>query len=160
MEMLLWLEQTWLGVFVRESDSILGYPTILFLHTLGLATVAGLSGVLSLRVLGFGEKVPFVVLTPFVTAIWVGFAVTVASGTALLVADASTKVRMPVLWIKLVFVALALVSVHQLTKRVFRNPLADRSPLAPRARMFAASALACWVGATVAGRLMAYITPF
>lgn len=160
MEVLLWLEETSLAVFVRESASIWGYPTVLFLHTFGLAIVAGLSGLLSLRVLGFAPKVPFAALTPFLTPIWVGFALTVASGTALIVADASMKLRMPVLWIKFVFVALALVCVHQLTKQVFRNPLADRSPLPPRAQMFAASALVCWVGATTAGRLIAYVTPF
>ena len=30
--------------WVRESGSLLGYPAILFLHTIGLATVAGLNG--------------------------------------------------------------------------------------------------------------------
>jgi hypothetical protein len=30
--------------WVRESGSLLGYPFILFLHTIGLATVAGLNG--------------------------------------------------------------------------------------------------------------------
>jgi hypothetical protein len=157
MEFLEWLETNRLALFVRESNSMWAYPTILFLHTLGLSMVAGFSAFLNLRVLGFARKVPFGALTPFITTIWVGFAVTAASGTALLVADASTKMRSPVFYIKLVFVALALVNLHLLTKRVFRNPLADRSPLPRQAHMLAASSLLFWVGATTAGRLMAYI---
>ncbi len=157
MDWLVWLEETRLAGFVRESDSILAYPTILFMHTLGLATVAGLSALLNLRVLGFARTVPIAALTPFITAIWVGFAVTAASGTALLVADASNKMRSPVFYIKLVFVALALVNLHVLTTRVFRNPLAERTPLSREVLILAASSLLFWAGATTAGRLMAYL---
>ena len=156
MEMLLWLEQTWLGVFVRESDSILGYPTVLFLHTVGLATVAGLSAALDLRVLGFARRVPLAALTPFITVIWVGFGVAAASGIALLVADVS-KLRSPVFYVKLALVALALVILQRLTRRVFRNPLAERSPLSREVQVLAVSSLLFWAGATTAGRLMAYL---
>jgi hypothetical protein len=159
MELLLWLEETRLAGWVRESDSLLAYPTVLFLHTLGLAMVAGLSALLNLRVLGFARNVPFSALTPFITTIWVGFAITVVSGTALLVAEASTKMRIPVLYVKLVFVALALVTLHLLAKQVFRNPLADRAPLPRQAHLLAASSLLFWAGATTAGRLIAYIGP-
>jgi hypothetical protein len=157
MELLLWLENTRLALFVRESNSILAYPTVLFLHTLGLATVAGLSAFLNLRVLGFARTLPFAALTPFITAIWVGFAVTAASGTALLIANASSKVTSPIFLVKLVFVGLAVATLHLMTKRVFRNPLADRSPLPRQAQVLAASSLLFWVGATMAGRLMAYL---
>lgn len=157
MDFLLWLESTRIALFVRESNSILAYPTILFLHTIGLATVAGLSAFVDLRVLGFAGKVPFAALKPFITAIWVGFALAAASGTALLIAGASTKTFSPVFQLKLVLVALALVNLHLLTKRVVRNPLAERAPLPRQARMLAVSSLLLWAGATTAGRLMAYL---
>lgn len=157
MDLLLWLEDTRIALYVRESNSILAYPTILFLHTLGLATVAGLSAFLNLRVLGFARTLPFAALRPFITLIWVGFAVTAASGTALLIANASSKVQSPIFLVKLVFVALAVATLHLLTKQVFRNPLADRSPLPQRAHVLAVLSLLFWVGATTTGRLMAYI---
>jgi hypothetical protein len=157
MDLLLWLEETWLALYVRESESILGYPTVLFMHTLGLAMVAGFSAVLNLRVLGFARSIPYGALAAFIPVIWIGLAVTVASGTALIVAAASTKLLMPVFHIKLIFVVAALVMLHRLTKQVFRNPLADRSPLPPRAHLLALASLVCWAGATTAGRLMAYI---
>ena len=147
MELLLWLENTSFATsgYVK-SNSILGYPTILFLHTLGLATVAGLSTFLNLRVLGFApHSCPLHVLTPFIRAIWVAFAVTAASGTALLVANAAARAQSPVFLIKLVFVALAVVTLQVMTKRVFRNPLADQSPLPRQAHVLAVLSLLFWV---------------
>lgn len=156
MESLQWLEETWLAVWVRESNSIWAYPTVLYLHTLGLAVVAGLSAALGLRVLGFGRAVPYAALAPFFTAIWLGFAVTVVSGTALLVADTS-KLQSPVFYVKLVFVGLALVALRRLEARLFQNPLAEQLPPPRDARVLAASSLLFWVGATTAGRLIAYL---
>ena len=37
------LQQSAFARFVGESGSLLGYPTVLFLHTQGLGTVAGVS---------------------------------------------------------------------------------------------------------------------
>jgi hypothetical protein len=157
MELLLWLESTRLATFVRESNSIFAYPTVLFMHTLGLATVAGLNAFLNLRVLGFARTLPFAALTRFVTAIWVGFAVTAASGTALLIANASSKVQSPIFFVKLAFVGLGVATLHLMTKQVFRNPLADQSPLPRQAHVLAVLSLLFWVAATTVGRLMAYL---
>ena len=157
MELLLWLEETRLAAWVGGANTILAYPTVLFLHTIGLVTVAGFSAVLNLRVLGVAPRLPFSALTPFIPIIWVAFAVTAASGTALLLPTASSKVPSAIFLIKLAFVGLALATVHLMSKQIFRNPLADRSPLPRRARVMAASSLFCWAAATTAGRLMAYI---
>lgn len=157
MELLLWLENTSFATWVREGATILAYPTILFLHTVGLATVAGLTTVLNLRVLGIARTLPFVVLTPFIPVIWIAFAVTFASGTALFIANPAPRVESLVFLIKLVFVALAVVTLHLMTKRIFRNPLADQSPLPRQARVLAVASMLFWVAATTAGRLMAYI---
>jgi hypothetical protein len=159
MEFLLWLEENRFATWVRESGSIWGYPTILFLHTLGLATVAGLSSGLNLRLLGFARKLPLASLTPFITVIWAAFAVTAASGAALLIADATTKMLSPVFYVKMVFVGLALFNLHLLSTRVFHDPAVDRTPLTSHVRLLAITSLLFWVGATTAGRLMAYLGP-
>ena len=49
MSFLLWLELTRIGTFVRESESLLGYPTFSTLHTIGLAIIVGLSTVVAVR---------------------------------------------------------------------------------------------------------------
>ena len=73
MEFILQLQHSSVMDWVRESGSLLGYPTILFLHTLGLATVAGLNGAIDLRLLGVGAKVPLSSLTRFFPFIWLAF---------------------------------------------------------------------------------------
>ena len=57
----------------------------------------------------------------------------------------------------MVFVFLAVATLQLMSKRVFRNPRADQAPLPGEARMLAMASLIFWIGATTAGRLMAYI---
>ena len=52
MDFIIQLQHSAVMDWVRESGSLLGYPAILFLHTIGLATVAGLNGAIDLRLLG------------------------------------------------------------------------------------------------------------
>src|SRR4051794_8756156 len=58
MDLLVWLEQTALASWVRESSSLWAYPTILFMHTLGMSMVAGLSSAIDLRIVGVGREIP------------------------------------------------------------------------------------------------------
>jgi hypothetical protein len=81
------------------------------------------------------------------------------SGTILLIADAEQKLRTPVFWVKIIFIILALVNLRLQRRRVFADPELDARPLSSQARLLAATSLIFWVGATTAGRLMAYIGP-
>ena len=159
MEFILQLQHSAPMDWVRESGSLLGYPTILFLHTMGLATVAGLNGAIDLRLLGVGAKVPLSSLTRFFPFIWLAFGLTAVTGVILLIADAEAKLASPVFYVKLVFIVLALVNLHLLKRRVFADPTVDTHPLTSQARLLALSSLVFWVGATTAGRLMAYLGP-
>ena len=159
MEFILQLQHSSVMDWVRESGSLLGYPTILFLHTLGLATVAGLNGAIDLRLLGVGAKVPLSSLTRFFPFIWLAFGLTAVTGVILLIADAEAKLASPVFYVKLVFIVLALITLHLLKRRIFADPNVDTHPLTSQARMLALSSLVFWVGATTAGRLMAYLGP-
>ena len=51
IDALTFLENNELSVFIREFPSVFGFPTILFLHTLGLAMVAGVSIAIDLWIL-------------------------------------------------------------------------------------------------------------
>ena len=159
MDFILQLQHSAVMDWVRESGSLLGYPTILFLHTLGLATVAGLNGAIDLRLLGVAAKVPLSSLTRFFPFIWLAFGLTAVTGVILLIADAEAKLASPVFYVKLVFIMLALINLHLLKRRVFADPNVDTHPLTSQARMLALSSLVFWVGATTAGRLMAYLGP-
>jgi hypothetical protein len=156
MEFAQQLQQTAIARFVGESGSLLGYPTILFLHTLGLATVAGLSAGIDLRVLGLAPALRLGPMLRFYPLMWVAFAVATLSGLALLVADATTKLAQTVFYVKLLFVALAVVTMV-LMRRVLRDPMVDERPLDGSVKGLAAASLVLWIAATVAGRLIAYI---
>lgn len=158
MEWLVWLESWSLSVWVRESGSLWSYPTVLFLHTVGLAFAVGMSAVISLRVLGAAHEMPLAPLEGFYRVLWMGFWVNAASGVALLIADATTKLTNPVFFIKMICVVLAMVSMGRI-RRGLRIGHGVGSPASQTTRTFAWVSLVVWTGAILAGRLMAYIGP-
>jgi hypothetical protein len=159
MDFLSQLEQSGFGTWVREGGSIWGYPFILFMHTLGLGTLAGLSGGLDLRILGFGSQVPLSPFKRLFPAMWTAFAVTAVSGTALLIADATTKLASPVFYVKMVFVALALIILQLIKTQVFSGTSAGERAPSGNVKLLALASLFLWIAATTTGRLMAYIGP-
>jgi hypothetical protein len=157
MSFLLSVENSAFGTWVRESKSLWAYPTILFLHTVGLGFLVGLNAAIDLRILGFARKVPLAPMESFYKIMWAAFWVNALSGTALLIADATTKLMNPVFYIKMSFVALAVINMVVIRRRVFgRSSLDD---IAGFARALAITSLIFWGGAITAGRLMAYFGP-
>jgi hypothetical protein len=152
------LQQTALARWIGESGSLWGYPTILFLHTLSLATLAGVSAGINLRILGIAPALPLAPMVRFYPLMWAAFAVSAASGTSLLIADATTKLAQTVFWVKLLFVLLAVINLQMIRKRVFGDPLLDQRPITANARLLAVMSMVFWIGATVAGRLIAYLS--
>jgi hypothetical protein len=159
MSFLLSLENSAFGAWVRESKSLWAYPTILFLHTVGLGFLVGLNAVIDLRILGFARKVPLAPMENFYTVMWAAFWVNVLSGTALLIADATTKLTNPMFYIKMSFVTLAVINMVVLRRRVFRRVALDAAAVAGFGRVLAITSLVLWGGAITAGRLMAYFGP-
>jgi hypothetical protein len=157
MSFLLSVENSAFGTWVRESKSLWAYPTILFLHTVGLGFLVGLNAAIDLRILGFARKVPLAPMESFYKIMWVAFWVNALSGTALLIADATTKLANPVFYIKMSIVALAVINMVAIRRRVFGRPSPDE--IAGFARALAITSLIFWGGAITAGRLMAYFGP-
>lgn len=150
------IENLGLSTWVRESPSKLAYPTILWLHVMGMGVVAGISAMISLRLLGVSPKTPLQPLERLYPLIWFGFWVNAATGTALLMASASKRMVDPVFYAKMVFI-FAGVAVLQVTrKKVFRS-LGPDGALPKNAGTLAWAALICWLGAVTAGRLLAYL---
>jgi len=156
MSFLLSLENSAFGTWVRESKSLWAYPTILFLHTMGLGFLVGLNAAIDLRIIGFARKVPLAPMESFYKIMWAAFWVNALSGTALLIADATTKLTNPVFYIKMSFVALAVINMAAIRRRVFHRPPVD---VAAFGRALAITSLIFWGGAITAGRLMAYFGP-
>lgn len=155
MDLLLRLQESSFATWVSQSGSLLGYPTFLFLHTLGLATVAGLSTVVALRVLGCAPGIPLQALDRCFSALWAAFWLTAISGTVLLITDVA-KLTRTVFLVKLALIALAVVDVKALRALIVATPAGGTLP--SRARLLAVASFALWIGATTAGRLIAYLT--
>jgi len=150
------IENLGLSTWVRESPSKLAYPTILWLHVMGMGVVAGITAVISLRLLGVSSKTPVQPLERLYPLVWWGFWVNAATGTALLMASASKRMIDPTFYVKMIFI-FAGVALLQLTrKRVFRNLGPDGAP-PDNAKALAWASLICWLGAITAGRLLAYV---
>jgi hypothetical protein len=79
------------------------------------------------------------------------------TGTMLLAADATSKMRNPDFGIKMLFIVLAVITQRVIQKRVFGDPDVDAKPFSSNAKMLAVMSLACWLGAITAGRLLAYV---
>ncbi len=157
MEILGWLEATGLAVWVRESISLAAYPSILAVHAIGLAFLVGGSAALDLRLLGYAGDVPLAPMKNFFPMIYAGFWVNALSGGLLLIASATTMLTSVVFWIKLIFIALGVVTVLLIKARVFGDQETLESGTVPRiGRTLAIASLTFWVGAIVAGRLTAY----
>jgi hypothetical protein len=153
--MLRQLEDSAFSQWVVGSESLLAYPTILTLHTVGLALVVGAAIVIDLRTLGVGEAIPFSTLRRAYRIFWVGFAVNLVSGCVLFASEATTKGVQPVFYIKLTLIAAALVITSAIRRRTM-TPAGTHTDAA-RARPLAIASLVLWGAAIVAGRLMAYL---
>ena len=148
-------ENSALSTWLRESNSIWAYPTVLTLHTIGLALLVGANAALDLRVLGVGKAIAIADLRPLVRWMWIGFWVNALSGVVLLGADATTKAAAPMFVIKMGLVVAGVVIIRALDRRLYGS---STSPdvATPAVRVLAMASLALWFVAIAAGRLMAY----
>ena len=159
MDFFVWLESTGLAGWVRESPSLWGYPTVLFLHSLGMTIVVGLALALDFRVMGVAPQIPIEPLEKLFPLMWAGLLINAVSGTLLLIADASTKFANPVFYVKLLCIAAAIVVTILMRRRLYGNPAIDKAPITQNLKLLALSSLVFWIGAITAGRLMAYVGP-
>ena len=156
MEFLGWLESTDLSMWIREEPTVWAFPTVISCHTVGMGLVAGISAAIDLRILGVAPGVPLMETKKFLPFLWFGFWLNAISGVGLLIAYPTKAVTNPVFYLKLVFIALALVFVRMIQKRVYSDPQLDRKPVPREGRKLAIASLVCWAGAITAGRLLAY----
>jgi len=158
----LWLEETPLSVWIRESTSVLAFPGILSAHAIGMGLAAGINAAYALHVLGVAAGIPTRELRRFVPVMWFGFWLNAASGLLLLIAYPTKALTNPVFYVKLMLIALAMGLFVVIRRRTFGAAaegdvrLLDRPETERVVRWCGAASLACWAGAITAGRLLAY----
>jgi hypothetical protein len=155
MEFLSKIENLQFSMWVLQAP----YPYILFMHSIGMALVAGFNGVIDLRLLGLSPKMPIKPMEKLYPWMWWGFAINAVTGTSLLMGDATTKGTNPDFWVKMVFVFSGIAVLKIMRKKVFADPQLDQAPVSGTAKGLAWLSLVCWLGAITAGRLLAYVGP-
>ena len=151
------IEGSGLAAWTRESPSIWAYPTILTLHTFGLAIVVGANAVVDARLLGFASRIPLAALRPLFPVMWCAFALNFMTGLLLFMADATTRAGQRVFYVKLALIALALLATRSVGKHLGQQEYPTGGPVAANLRTLAFVSLLLWTGAVVAGRLLAYL---
>jgi energy-converting hydrogenase Eha subunit H len=157
VNLLIWIEQTPVGVWVRESPTLWAFPFSLFLHTLGLAVLAGISVALNLWILTFAGRYPLAPMRTLFPIMWMGFTVNLASGLLLLAAYPAKALTTPIFYIKMGMVFLAMLQIEWVRKLVFvdADPRLTFQP-SRKLNALAIVSLLLWAGTVVTGRLLAY----
>ena len=156
MEWLTTLENGGFATWLRESNTIWAYPTVLTLHTIGLGLLVGTNWLLDLRVLGFIRGVPLADFSRTFRWMWIGFWVNAVSGAMLFAADATTKGSTMLFVGKLALVAVGVVTIILTRRAVYPSGVAVATP-GSGARALARLSIVVWIAAIAAGRLMAYV---
>jgi hypothetical protein len=158
MDFLVRIEESGFSQWVREADSLFAFPGILLLHTIGMGLVVGINAMFDLRVLGFAPLVRLRAFQRFFPVMWIGCWINAITGTILLAVNATKLTHNPDFYVKLAFIALAVINVQLLKQQVFGS-LSVPDEIAPstRARILAVTSMIFWIGAITSGRLLAYV---
>ncbi|MDO8910105.1 MAG: hypothetical protein Q7W55_16585 [Pseudohongiella sp.] len=151
MSELLWLE--WLArielspvsTAIREVWWV--FPSVLVMHSLSMAMMAGFGVVICTRAMGFVTSLPMVTLNRFMPLFWAGLAAAALSGLILLTAYPAKALTNPLFYIKLLMLSATAWICLQLIKSRLLPPSQNR---------LAVLGLCGWVSVIFAGRFLAY----
>lgn len=148
MDLLVWIEESFLGLYIREDPW--GFPIALSAHAVGMAMVVGVVLMLNFRVQGMVRAIPVLSYAQLFGTAWTGFAINLVSGLALYSSHATEYTFQWVFILKLVLIGIG----GYLMKVVLDGHRAGWSE--GKIKGVSALCLACWIGAIITGRLMAY----
>lgn len=157
MEVLGALEASALSTFLRESTSVWAYPTVLMLHTVGLALLVGLNVAFDLRLLGAGRGVPLDALETWFPVMWIGFWLNTVTGLLLFATD-PIRLGTTTIFMSKLAIVLAGVALIVLLRRTVYGRRAAAPAVTGRARLYAVLSLLIWAAAIATGRFMAYVS--
>src|SRR5258705_5001199 len=158
-QLLIWIEGTGLGHFMRESGPWT-YAVVNTVHILGVSSLFGSLLVLDLRLLGVWRRVRLSDLASAVSPVaMTGFAIAATTGAAMLATKATAYLDNPFLLIKFPAIAVGLINVGALDPTPAWQEIGSRE-LSPREgrqlAVFGGLSLACWLTAITCGRMIAF----
>lgn len=150
MDLLFWLEDSIVGLTVSSTQW--GYPIVLSLHAIGMATLVGVALMLTTRVLGYAPFIPVTSMAAYWRVALGGFFLNLVSGTALFCGNASELFFNLAFRIKIVLVFTGLA----LTWRLVQICINRTDDVSVAHRRLAAAAMTTWIVAIIFGRLIGY----
>ena len=151
-----WLQRLSVPTWVSESDSIWGFPTVLFLHSVGMGLSAGSAFIIGLRLLGVGRPLPVSSLRVLFKVFWGGFVLNAVTGSLLFAAHATTTGYVPMYYAKLVLILVGVILVFPMRK--FVDSDASDGVIPGHLKAAALISLGVWIGVITTGRLIAYFS--
>ncbi|HEY3157484.1 MAG TPA: hypothetical protein VGJ78_00875 [Vicinamibacterales bacterium] len=142
-------------MWIAGSESLLSFPLILFLHSIGMGLSAGAAFVVCMRLVGVARPLPVSSLRIFFKIFWVGFFLNLVTGSLLFAAHATTTGVIPMYYIKLALIAAGMVLSVPI--RRFVDGEASDGVIPANIKGLAALSLLVWVGVITTGRLIAYV---
>lgn len=139
------IELSLLSTAIREIWWV--FPTVLVIHSLSMAMMAGFGVVISLRAMGFIASAPMASLRRFISLFWTGLAAAMFSGMVLLIAYPAKALTNPLFYLKLL--TLYVVSWLTLQLSLTRWPADTQKKLA-------FLSMTAWFAVIIAGRFLAY----
>jgi len=151
-----WLQSQSVPTWVSESDSIWGFPTVLFLHSVGMGLSAGAAFIIGLRLLGVGRPLPVSSLRVLFKIFWGGFVLNFVTGSLLFAAHATTTGYVPMYYAKLALILVGVILLFPM--RRFVDSDASDGVIPARLKAVALVSLGVWIGVITTGRLIAYFS--
>jgi hypothetical protein len=146
------IEKSGFSMWVRDNP----FWAILSIHAIGMAALVGASMVIALRLLGVAKDLPIAPLDRLYRFIWVGFWVQVVTGLMLLIGYPTKSLTNWDFYLKLVLIAIGMVVMHSLRKRVFSDPSLSESEMMLRGKVLAIASLVVWTATVTSARVLAY----
>ncbi len=156
MQFLEWLYKSPVGLFVQESSW--GYPLVLSAHAVGMGVVVGSVWMYDLRVLGFANKISLAWFDRLYLLAWFGFALNAVSGALLFTGDPLKFAFSTPFQIKILLIFAGALSIWLLGRSVSQDIAGERTVISStKSKWIANLSIFFWLGAIVAGRLIAYL---
>jgi hypothetical protein len=138
---------------------MLGFPTLIALHSVGMAVAVGLSLMVTLHLnqvfTGFNVQLIPRILS---IAVW-GFILNLITGLALFVSRGPEYIDSYIFLIKMLLVVISAVILFWLRQHLRLTKLTTEVSVADRtAKNMALFSTVTWFGAVIAGRLIAYLS--
>ena len=152
-----WLESTALAEWVRTS--LVGYPLVLTLHSIGMAIMVGLVWITDLRLLGWFQRIPYTALDNMIRVAWYGLAVNAITGAAIFTSQAVFYTTSPPFLTKMVIVIGGSILAAYMQPRLRREAPAwsAGTPVPSGMKALATISILMWLVAIITGRFTAYL---